>query len=153
MHMPMISVKRMMLTLDGSKVGLEGLMPAASLAKAYGAELLVFSSLNLNEVPRAKLGMNEADFVQALQDAKQSLADHLEVARQQLEEEGVPTTVVQVTGRPVVTILEACKEHHIDLLVMASRGRGGLERMLLGSVAEAVVRRAPCPVLIVPAGN
>jgi nucleotide-binding universal stress UspA family protein len=56
--------------------------------------------------------------------------------------------VVRV-GRPFVTVLDYAAEKEIDLIVMGTHGRGALAHMLLGSVAEQVVRRAPCPVLTV----
>lgn len=47
------------------------------------------------------------------------------------------------------TLIAFVDEHDIDLIVIASRGRSGMKRALLGSVADEVVRRAPCPVLVV----
>jgi nucleotide-binding universal stress UspA family protein len=61
-----------------------------------------------------------------------------------------------VTGDPVTEILQAAREHGCDLIVMSTHGRTGLARLLMGSVAEQVLRRAPCPVLTVkgaPAGQ
>lgn len=54
-------------------------------------------------------------------------------------------------GTPAATIVRVAEEEAIDQVVLSSHGRTGLERMLLGSVAEGVVRRAPCPVLTVKA--
>ncbi len=59
--------------------------------------------------------------------------------------------VVQRTGDPRDMILQAAKETHADLIVIGTHGRRGIARALLGSVAEAVVRTAPCPVLTVRA--
>ena len=57
-------------------------------------------------------------------------------------------------GRPADTIVRFAGERHADLIVMATHGRTGLEHVVLGSVAEKVVRLAPCPVLTVKyAGN
>ena len=53
------------------------------------------------------------------------------------------------TGDVIASILEAQAKHQPDLLVMATHGRRGLSRMFLGSVAEAVVRKATCPVLTI----
>jgi universal stress protein A len=50
-------------------------------------------------------------------------------------------------GRPVDEIIRYATQHEIDLISMGTHGRGGVERLLLGSVAEHVVRHAPCPVL------
>jgi len=54
-----------------------------------------------------------------------------------------------VAGRPAQTIVEYVTEHDIDAIVMGSHGREGFSRVLLGSVAEAVVRRSPVPVTVV----
>lgn len=51
-------------------------------------------------------------------------------------------------GRPVPTIVQACVDYGTDLLIVGTHARRGVERLLLGSVAEALVREAPCPVLI-----
>ncbi|MFT5326712.1 MAG: nucleotide-binding universal stress UspA family protein [Planctomycetaceae bacterium] len=53
-------------------------------------------------------------------------------------------------GNPELTILEYAREHLIDLIVLGTHARSGVERFLLGSTAEAILRHAPCPVLIVP---
>jgi universal stress protein A len=52
-------------------------------------------------------------------------------------------------GVPAVEILRYAKTHAIDMIAMATHGRSGLQRVLIGSVAENVVREAPCPVLTV----
>ncbi len=52
-----------------------------------------------------------------------------------------------VTGEPAAAVVELAKEENADLIVMGTHGRTGFSRVLMGSVAEAVVRRAPCPVL------
>jgi len=52
-------------------------------------------------------------------------------------------------GRPADAIVRVAQDRHVDLIVMATHGRTGLEHVLLGSVAERVVRMAPCPVLTV----
>ncbi len=59
----------------------------------------------------------------------------------------VPSTVLG--GNPADEILRFLREGFFDLLVMATRGRTGLKRLVLGSVAERVVRQADCPVLVV----
>jgi universal stress protein A len=59
----------------------------------------------------------------------------------------VETVVRQ--GKPFVEIIKEAKEKDMDLIVMASHGRTGVSHMLMGSVAEKVVRKANCPVLIV----
>jgi nucleotide-binding universal stress UspA family protein len=54
-----------------------------------------------------------------------------------------------MTGDPADTIVQAARESDVDLIVMGTHGRTGLQHVLLGSVAEKVVRHAPCPVLTI----
>ena len=58
-----------------------------------------------------------------------------------------------IQGTPFVEIVRYAKSEGIDLIVVGSHGRTGLSHMLLGSVAERVVRKAPCPVLTVRPGQ
>jgi nucleotide-binding universal stress UspA family protein len=53
-------------------------------------------------------------------------------------------------GNPIDVVLTAALRDHADLIVMGTHGRTGLSRLLVGSVAEGVLRRAPCPVAVVP---
>lgn len=64
-------------------------------------------------------------------------------------EAGVKTEVHLAVGNPAERILNHCRAHHADLLVVGTRGRSGLSRTLLGSVADELVRSAPCPVLTI----
>jgi nucleotide-binding universal stress UspA family protein len=64
---------------------------------------------------------------------------------------GVPCETALLQGRPGAALLRYAREHAIDLIVVGSHGRTGISHLLLGSVAEEVVRLAPCLVLTVPA--
>ena len=54
-----------------------------------------------------------------------------------------------LSGEPFVEIIRYARQENADLIVMATHGRTGIEHMLLGSVAEKVVRKSPCPVLTI----
>jgi universal stress protein A len=54
---------------------------------------------------------------------------------------------VVVKGIPFVEIIKVARDNHIDLIVMGTHGRTGLKHILIGSVAERVIQKAPCPVL------
>ena len=62
---------------------------------------------------------------------------------------GPATVAAAIVGVPVEQILRYAREHAIGLIVLGTQGRGGVAHAFLGSVAERVVRRAPCPVLTV----
>jgi nucleotide-binding universal stress UspA family protein len=61
----------------------------------------------------------------------------------------IPWEQYHAEGRPIAAIREAAEQHHVDLIVMGTHGRTGLSQMLLGSVAEGLIRQAPCSVLTV----
>ena len=62
---------------------------------------------------------------------------------------GVEVETLIVEGNPAEEILIAAEERDIDIIVMGTLGRTGIQRLLLGSVAEKVIRHAPCPVFVV----
>ncbi len=90
-------------------------------------------------------------------DRLRSLADEIERAsRDRLEEllvAGSGEHLITRIGQPHDEILGYAKTHDIDLIVMGTHGYGGIEHMVLGSVAERVVRAAPCPVMTVRGGT
>lgn len=73
----------------------------------------------------------------------------LERASETAAERGRTVDTVQVADRPARGIVDHAEEHDVDHVVVGSHGRTGVSRILLGSVAETVVRRAPCTVTVV----
>jgi nucleotide-binding universal stress UspA family protein len=84
-----------------------------------------------------------------LENEKASTEQLFERARETARDSGVELETESVVGRPTRAINEYAKEHDVDHIVMGSHGRSGVTRVLLGSVAEGVVRRAPVPVTVV----
>ena len=74
----------------------------------------------------------------------------MEARRKRVEEEGVPVDTIMTRGPAAQTIVETARGTGVDLIVMGTRGRTGLQHLLIGSVAERVIRLAPCPVMVVP---
>lgn len=62
---------------------------------------------------------------------------------------GLPVKTAFLEGRPFVEIIRYARDNQIELIVIATHGRTGISHALFGSVAEKVVRKAPCPVLVV----
>src|SRR5262245_12944554 len=127
---------------DFSERSRNALHLACALARDYGARLVILHVAALPTVVSAE-GVLPPDPELLYREAKEQLG-RLEVpdANVRVErrfEEGVPVTV----------ILHVAEEIHADLIVMGTHGRTGLARLLMGSVAEQVVRKASCPVLIV----
>ncbi|MFP4590139.1 MAG: universal stress protein [Halobacteriales archaeon] len=82
--------------------------------------------------------------------ARDKVQRDLERARERVAEDRTVETVVEL-GRPAQAIVDFVHEHDVDHVVIGSHGRSGVTRVLLGSVAEAVVRRCPVPVTVVKA--
>ena len=145
----MIALKNVLVPTDFSETSDSALRYGKALAAAFGATLHV---VHIVEEPYGQPWAVEAYgfSLAALQDewikdAKRRLAESLS-AEEQATLHAVTTTVL---GHPVMEILRYAKDHAIDLIVMGTHGRGPLGHVVLGSVAERVVRKAPCPVLTV----
>lgn len=108
---------------------------AAELAEAFGASLVV-----TNVVPPDH--DEEAE-------AERYGRERLEQARTFLESRGVTAEVVRSVGQPADAIIALARERDADLIVVGMRKKGFIERLVEGSVAQNVLRRAPCDVIVV----
>jgi nucleotide-binding universal stress UspA family protein len=108
---------------------------AAELAAAFGASLVV-----TNVVPPEH---DEAS------DAERYGRERLDQARTFLQSRGVNAEVVRSVGQPADAIVALAAERDADLIVVGMRKKGFIERLVEGSVAQNVLRRAPCDVLVV----
>jgi nucleotide-binding universal stress UspA family protein len=148
----MASVSRILVPVDFSDPSRAALDYAATLARTFGATLDV---LHVWEAPSfaprasglASSGAGEPSLDELVRrNADEELDGFVEKAR----ERGVTVRASRTArGVPWHTIVAAAKEGNYDLIVIGTHGRTGLPRVLLGSVAENVVRHAQCPVLSV----
>jgi nucleotide-binding universal stress UspA family protein len=134
--------KKLLAPLDGSGESAVALPLARTLAKATGAEILL-----LRVIPEQLLGPEPV----AQAEAENSLA----AIAKELAAAGVRvSTAVQAGANPAAEIVTAAQRHGADLIVMATHGRAGLARAVLGSVAERVTAESPVPlVLLRPGGD
>ena len=146
----MIALKQILVATDFGEASDAALRYGRTLAKHFGADLHV-----LHVAQNAYLNAVGSDAYVAM---APGLQDEVEAAAKERlaglvidsDKSGPPTTaVVQTSTSPVFTILEYAKRNRIDLIVMGTHGRGPMAHLLMGSVAERVVRLAPCPVLTV----
>lgn len=139
-----MNAKKVLFPTDFSHLGDEGLEHAASLARDRDAELMI---VHVEEPPMAYgggemyYGIPEPDRAE-LRRMLQAVVP---------KDSKVRCEHRLVMGDPAEEIVRLADEEHVELIVMATHGRSGLTRMLMGSVAEAVVRRAKCPVLTLKA--
>lgn len=126
-------------------------------ALAYVLDEMTGSKLTLIHVfnPARSFGYGEDEYFdfeayQAEVDRAHGRAEELlDEYRETASERGFEVETLLATGKPARQILDAVESEGVDHVVMGSRGRSGLGRVLFGSVAEAVTRRAPVPVTII----
>jgi nucleotide-binding universal stress UspA family protein len=126
------SLSRLLIPLDGSALAEQILGPAADLARLTGASVTL---LHVNE-PARRSGAAQA-------------RPYLEGVAERLRRQGLKVqTFVVSDSRVVPAILGAARAADCDLIALATHGRGGLRRLLLGSVADKILRAAACPLLV-----
>jgi nucleotide-binding universal stress UspA family protein len=138
-------VRRILVPVDFSDASSAAVRHANALAQTHGAEIDLLHVVEQVVYPSA-YGVEPAYFPtqEVLGRVERTLG---EMAREGLAHGDVSASAV--VGYAPLTILDHADEHDIDLIVIATHGRSGLDRMLLGSVTERVLRRASAPVFIV----
>jgi len=146
----MADIKRILFATDFSDNSKYALTFAISFAQKYDAMLYI---LHVIQQPSYPLGMYAEISFDAMDKFSQSISDAVEKEIQTLKEKdlkGYPKYECMIVhGTPFLEILRTAKEKNVELIVVGTHGRTGLDHVLFGSTAEKVVRRAPCPVLSV----
>ena len=139
---------KILVALDGSIKSEKALPYARAFAEAFGSELVL---LSVPEVPEVKDYRAAADVVKTIrQKAEANMKKFLNAVARSLREDGIKVKTIVTGSRAARTIVMVGKEEAADLIIITSRGRGELDYLLLGSVAEQVVEQTDLPVLIIP---
>ena len=94
---------------------------------------------------------SDVDVGACLKKLESELKENLATYQKHATDKGVPLVYAYLGhGPPATRIAQAARYRRIDLIVMGTHGRTGLPHLLIGSVAERVIRLAPCPVMVVP---
>lgn len=145
---PLTAVRRILVPIDFSKHSRVALETGRELASKFAADLLVVHVVELYTLPSFYGPSMIATDTDAIRERALREMDDL---LQQAGGPDVPTEVQVAYGRPSEMIVEVSVEEKVGLIVIPSLGLSGLDHVLLGSTAEHVVRRAPCPVLTLKA--
>ena len=145
----MFRARKICCPVDFSETSKAALEMAADLASQFDAELTVLHVVeDANPLlPQGRVFVTSEFFQPVLDKANRSLREWLQLAegRGKIKVDGRV-----VTGVPFAEILQFVEQGKFDLIVMGTEGRTGLTHLVFGSVAERVLRMAPCPVLVVP---
>jgi nucleotide-binding universal stress UspA family protein len=136
-------VRRILLATDLAPASAAAAGQALELAQSLGAELLVVSVID-PAIPGMRAGRVER--MDQRREAREAAAHELVLRGRQL---GVTSSFLVWEGEPGPAIVDAAAAEQVDMVVVGTRGRSRVERMVLGSVSDHVVRNATCPVLIV----
>lgn len=148
----MIRIQKILAAVDFSAHSAVVLRYAGELARVFDAEVIVMHVIAkadaLSQIPPVGEGYFPPNFEELQREAAQKAVDKAIAAA------GLTRTRVEiVAGNPFLEIVQLADRENIDLIIIGTHGRGAVAHMLLGSVAEKVVRKAPCPVLTVREGE
>ena len=140
------NIKKILVPIDFSDYSKSALKYAVNFCKNFNAEMiLIYVVEPVIYPPDFSMGQIAIPSVNAEWDerARQELD---KLAKEEIPD-NVPVKTIIKTGKPFLEIIENAGELDVDLIIIATHGRTGVEHILFGSTAEKVVRKAPCPVL------
>jgi nucleotide-binding universal stress UspA family protein len=147
---------RILVPVDGSLLAEEVLPHVVGLARRYGSTVEVvrayapppslLAASAASSLPGTGPVLDPAPFIAA---GRQEADIYLERTAERLAASGVAVEHRRIDGPPAESIVAEAKSRRADLIAMTTHGRGGLGRLVMGSVADYVLQHAPCPILLV----
>lgn len=144
----MKDIKTILLTTDLSETSKKAVDPALTLARKFGAKVILTFVGDLFP-PFLEQYYVAIDFQQITKDAHERAQKQLAEFAEQNLGRGVEVELVVPLGIPHMEIVNLARERKVDLIVMATHGRGFISHAMMGSNTERVLRHAPCPVLAI----
>ena len=151
---------KVLVPLDGSEVSERALAHAQSVAGAFGARVYLLQVISLSHEYEAVRGAGgdsptaveySLDLARQITASRQTRAEtYLEATAAQLAKNGLQVEMSVRQGSALENITHFVAENGIDLIVMSTHGRGELQRFLVGSVTDRVIRSSHVPVLAIP---
>lgn len=145
-HAQLAPVRKVLVPIDFSDASRRALAHARWEAETHDAELLVMHVVQSVDFPS---NGPEAGFTflrEWLPKIKKEQEANLHRMMTEIKGPEVPYTVIVDVGNPAQDIIAAAKKHDVDYIVMPTNGRRGLNRLIMGSTAERIIRTSPCPV-------
>ena len=144
---------KILLTSDGSKNSEFAIQHALQIASDEGAEVIVLhvvDNKHLSNIHEDEIAQTNFD------EYTDKVLNHFEQVIKELEDKKdekfrVKIRKLALQGRPCDVIIRVCNDENIDMIVMSNSGKNKVDRFLLGSVTEKIIREAPVPVLVIPA--
>lgn len=144
--------KKILLAVDGSEPSQKASEKALSLAEAYGAEVILLTVINPPPTHSVEFSgifttpVIEPEMIKLFEERGKEL---LAAVEKNYLNKNIPHRLVLKMGTPAEEIIQIARQENVDAIIMGSRGLTGMDRFLLGSTSERVVRHAHCSVIIV----
>jgi nucleotide-binding universal stress UspA family protein len=136
--------QNIVITTDGSEKNTSAVIEGLMIARLTGANVKVIFVIDMKPLYSGVAEESYGNIYESYEkDGKEALQSIKELAGD------LKIKTFLLTGKPANEIIRFAKEHEADLLIVGTQGKSGLGKMILGSVAESVVRNAPCSVLVV----
>lgn len=143
-----LQIRRILVPVDFSDYSKDALQYATDLGSHFKADLLLMYVVESVGYP-ADLGYGGVDISRIEKELSERAGGELKRLAEAYSGSKLNISTIVHTGRPYVEILRAAREYGTDMIVIATHGHTGVEHILFGSTADKVVRKAPCPVMVV----
>ena len=146
--MSIVNLRKILVPHDFSDYSLHALRYAVTLAEHFDSELLVVHVVEPIVYP-ADFSFGQVSIPAMEEEIRKHSEEQLgEVVASEVPTGATVNTIIRV-GKPFAEIIDFAKRENVDLIVISSHGRTGMDHVLFGSTADKVVRKAPCPVLTI----
>jgi nucleotide-binding universal stress UspA family protein len=136
--------QKIVIATDGSEKNMSAVIEGLMIARVTGAELHIIYVVDTKALTTGVIEESYAGMYDSLREEGEQALDQAKELAGDLD---VETSLL--TGKPATEIARFVKDHGTDLLVIGTQGKTGLGKLILGSVAETIVRTSPCSVLVV----
>lgn len=143
----MSTIKNILIPTDFSETATLAVAHGVNMARLFNAKIYLLHSV---ETTMYTAGVGEPVMMVDLDSIYKNATTQLNKEAEQIKSEyHADVTTIIASGRPATAIMDAVKEHHIDIIIMGTHGASGFEELFMGSNAHKVVNVATCPVITI----
>ncbi|HEY4644558.1 MAG TPA: universal stress protein [Bacteroidota bacterium] len=144
-----LSLNHILVPIDFSAYSKYALQYAIPLARKFQADLLLVYVVEPTVYP-ADFSIGQVGYPSVEEELRSKGAEELSKLIEEQIPSGVKARKIVRTGKPYLEILDAARTEQADMIVIATHGHSGFEHLLFGSTAEKVIKKAGCPVVVIP---
>ena len=144
-----MAYQNILVPVDGSELALSVVKHAAELAKAFNSKVTIVEVMTLDPYIAAEyLSAGQTNVM--IERAREFIQSNIDAAKAQFEAQGITAETKLLEGESISrTIIKAVDELNVDLIVLSSHGLSGIKKLLMGSVAQSLIKESKVPVFVV----